>query len=442
MFVNHNDIAGDEPFTLFYAQQEFSNILELLPKENNPPFHFIFLHFWIKIFGSSLFSIRLPSVIASALTACVLFLIGKNIHSKSLGFFSAIAYSFSSFVILHSHESRVYAIFVLFHCLSLLIILRKKTEFKHLFTFCLCNGILLYSHFLSWISLAIQSALILYVFIGNWQKIKAFTFAIIASIILYTPYLPLFLKRLNDSGNGTWVETPNAGKIYEIIRVFSNQPVVAVVVLLGVLTSLILLFNHRKRKQATVTSILFIAPYLGMFLISQKLAMFTDRYLLFCLPFLYLTSIFGLIEIIKSEKFRFILPSILIVLLIATVDFKPSNKRNPSKIAELIKKEKGENSLMILSPPWIKLNLVYYLNKQAFKDYKDFDNYLIKHNIVPVIHISELDKRFLLQQDHILYLGGWDMENSGIELYLDQNFDQKQEYPPFSGYRLIGFSKN
>lgn len=442
IFIEHNDVAGDEPFTLFYAQQNLADILELLPKENNPPFHFIFLHFWIKLFGSTVFSIRLPSVIASALTACVIYLLGKTICNKRVGLFSALAFSLSSFVILHSHESRVYAIFVLFHCFSLLLILRKKTEFKYLFALSLSNGILLYSHFLSWISLSIQGLLILFLFIKEWKKLRAFSLCILSSIVLYTPYLPLFLKRLSDSGGGTWVETPAAGKLYEIIRVFSNQPVVAVVVLLGILTSLVLLFIPNKRKQAITTSLLFIVPYLGMFLISQKLAMFTGRYLLFCLPFLFLTSIFGLSEIIRSEKLKFILPSLLIVLLVATVDLNPSNKRNPSKIAELISNEKQDNTLLILSPPWIKLNLVYYLNNQAFKDHEDFDKYLIENNIVPVIHINELDKRVLLTQDHILYLGGWDMENSGIELFLDQNFDQKHKYPPFSGYQLLGFSKN
>jgi mannosyltransferase len=58
LFLGRNDIALDEPFTVFWAQVEFPALFEMLKTENNPPLFFLLLHFWIKIFGISAFSVR------------------------------------------------------------------------------------------------------------------------------------------------------------------------------------------------------------------------------------------------------------------------------------------------------------------------------------------------------------------------------------------------
>jgi hypothetical protein len=54
IFIHSGDISGDEPFTIYYSQVDFGTLLEMLKTENNPPFFFLLMHFWIN------FSVFLP----------------------------------------------------------------------------------------------------------------------------------------------------------------------------------------------------------------------------------------------------------------------------------------------------------------------------------------------------------------------------------------------
>ena len=145
-YLNFNDIAMDEPFTLFHSQQSISHILDLLKDENNPPIHFILVHYWIKIFGFTTFSVRFSSVLFSSLCAVIIFLIGKNYFSKSVGFFSSIIFSFSTLNIYFSHEVRVYSLFCLLYSLSLFLYLKiilSDSDNRIIFFLFLVNCLLL-----------------------------------------------------------------------------------------------------------------------------------------------------------------------------------------------------------------------------------------------------------------------------------------------------------
>ncbi|HZX62210.1 MAG TPA: glycosyltransferase family 39 protein, partial [Bacteroidales bacterium] len=118
-FLGSRDIAMDEPFTIFYSQVGFPALFEMLKTENNPPLFFLLLHFWIKVFSISAFSVRFLPFLFSTLTAPVIYLTGKRFFSVQSGILASLIFTFSNYHLAFSHEARVYPLFALLTCLSM-----------------------------------------------------------------------------------------------------------------------------------------------------------------------------------------------------------------------------------------------------------------------------------------------------------------------------------
>jgi len=81
-FISSAPISIDEPFSIFYAQQDIEDMMGVFMNENNPPLHFVLLHYWINLFGISPGSVRSLSLLFSVLTIPILFQFGKKILNK------------------------------------------------------------------------------------------------------------------------------------------------------------------------------------------------------------------------------------------------------------------------------------------------------------------------------------------------------------------------
>ena len=95
--IEINSLAGDEPFSVYYAQMDIPDIIRHLKSGNNPPLYEIFLHYWISWFGIGETAVRIPSLIFTALTASYIFKLGNDFFSKLAGITSALAYTLSNY---------------------------------------------------------------------------------------------------------------------------------------------------------------------------------------------------------------------------------------------------------------------------------------------------------------------------------------------------------
>ena len=457
LFIESNDIAKDEPFSIYTAQMPLSDVIIYLRGGNNPPLYEILLHFWIKLFGIGAFSVRLPSLIFSCLTALVIFRIGKSFFSFSTGVVASFIYSFSTLQTYYAHEARVYPLFLLLASISFLLLMKYIIEGKKtsLVLLCLTDILLIYSHYFGFFILLNQLLSLLF-----YKKIRkdfiALAFVAAAVILTFLPMMPSFIIQFYYSvDRGTWVEPPLFRQFYGILNIFINDKFNTLIFLAAMLN--IVLFYYLKKKPLSLfidkdkkTAINFVflwffLPYAIMFFASFKAPMFIERYVLFTSVFFYLF----LASVICLPNINKMLKVLLIFFFLAGMIFSynnnPNNNRDLAKAVAFVKENKTNETIVLLCPDYYYYAFTYHYNKNIFNDYRQTIKLLADDNVF--LLTSKADAINVLSQHQcksVVYfqsVSAFVDPQDKINSYLEDLFVIKEKRNFFEIYTVTVFLK-
>jgi len=456
LFVSRNEIAMDEPFSIFYAQMDLPSIFKMLKTENNPALHFILLHFWIKIFGIGPFSVRFLSVLFSSLTASVIFLCGNKFFSKQTGIIAALIFTFSLFHIYFSHEARVYPLFVFLTALSLyyfLSLVNNPEKWKPYISLLVVNVLLIYAHYFGFFVLAAEFVSIF--FVGNFRRIwKKMLFVFVLLVISYIPNIIVFMQRLGVSvEHGTWVKKPEITELYGNLNRFLNSRTVMIAMLLVVALYVVLLIRKHqllpklseflRSPSSRVLTIWFIFPYLGMFITSYWVPMFLDRYIIYISISFYLLVAVFIAKFTDNQIIRFVAAMFLLIVMLFNLSLSPDNNRRVDQVIQVVNdlKAKDPDSFVIISPEYSYLEFTYHYNIGYFKDYKNTINLLNKENIFPLRDFSSFDETKLVAKKVIFIDCGTDFAfgKNPILSELNSTHVLIKSYPIFEIYKIYWY---
>ncbi len=399
LYIDSFPIALDEPFSIFHSQKSLPDLWEVFKNENNPPLHFILLHFWIKWFGTTAMAVRSLSLVFSVLTIPALFKLGKKITGTHGGILLVGFFIFSNFHHYHAVEARVYSLFV---CLFAWIALdlyqvifeqRKRSIWRLL----IWNTALLYSHYLAGFVIACEAVVLIYFYKHLIKKdwINLFISGAL-SVVLFIPGLRLWLMRYDAfAENTTWVPDPHWTELYGNIVRFMNGKLTYL--LIGIL--LIMLFfirwntlrNHWKMlitPKNQFVLLFFILTYGGMFLVSILFKpVFLDRYLLYTSILVFLLYVV-VVEFLLHQKQDYI-ALLLLVPMIAFFDWQPKNNREPDQMANWIERGAGEQSVLIC-PPFYDLTFIYHHQPEIFTNPMQKEKLMEEASIYRLYNGSEL----------------------------------------------------
>lgn len=454
LFAGSNQLALDEPFTVFYSQQPLSEIFKMLRNENNPPLHFIFLHFWTELFGISEISVRMPSVIFSSVAAGIIFLTGKKFISLISGLFASALFTFSTLNIYFAHEARVYALFTMLSALSLYYYLRLMTEDQQKSTstaLIITNVLLLYSHYLGALIITVQ-LLLFFVMPAQIRKsvfrplltVTAFT------ALFYVPNIYLFISRLSlYNATGSWLKPPEFTGLYDNIMKYSNVPVVAVTFISIIVASGIVFFVRcRKEKLTAAAKILaayFLVLYAVIFLVSFRFPSFLDRYLSFIFPSFYLLIALSISYLFRRGALQWMLPAMLTLLMAGTVNINRSNRNDTRAIAELIKTYPVNDRKVVIYPAYTEKGIAYYYSLEYFRNWSSFRISLQKDNIFALDDPGEIMKIASADARTLIYIQTG--SNEGTPEYAPYNqlkryYSSCTDRNEFAGFYVSIFSGN
>lgn len=392
--IEGNEIALDEPHTLFYSNASLDYINEVIPTGNNPVGHYYLMHYWIEIFGHDVWMLRLPGLLAIACAGVFMFLIGRLLSGNIMGIMASAMYTLSMFVMVFAHEVRAYPFVLLFTVVSFYALLKYKDrrEFRFLVIIGVSNALSLYFHFIGLVWCLVQVILVF-----TWFKNipRSLIWSVVIFLVLYAPNIPQFINSFsNVESSGTWIdEKPKLDMVYSMIRKFSNSPVAAVVMLLSIVMGSVVAFKDTfNRTQLTLLTATF-GSFLLIYAISFFAALHLDRYMLFIVVPFFLLVAHSMVILKDAIKGRFGLLLLLLPIVVMGIDFKwfVDNDRELDKLADRVADYSDVNNrIVIISPDWITIRVMFHVDEEMFWDWKSFNDRVRQQRVFPVSSSEQL----------------------------------------------------
>jgi hypothetical protein len=256
--------------------------------------------------------------------------------------------------------------------------------------------------------------------------------------------------RFQESSGGTWVPFPSVEDLYTNLWKFSNAPVNTVVFLVIILVSVLMLIYWRKSNSDDellrwkLLIIWFFVPYLSIFLISLKLPIFLDRYLIFLSPAFYMLIAVSLNHMFRKQLIYNILSVVLVAMMILSVNLKEGSSRNTSEIVKFIRAKQTPQSAVYIHPKWLYLGFTYYYDRSIFEDYRNIMVKLNSRNIFPIYTFEELNQENLNRAKSILLMEGAGNDGEEGRLImkkLKESFPKEELDETFQGLRIYHLTK-
>jgi len=412
-------IGHDEPFSIYYAQNSISTLVEELRKGNNPPLFEVVLHFWIKLFSISPFSVRMLPALLACLCPVVLYYFAKRNFSFWVGIASSLLLTFSDLLLYYSHDCRVYSLFVLLTLLSvyyyLEVICSNRITFFKQILFVVFSTLLIYAHYFGFFVLIIQGTHLLFFHKKQFLK-TSLNYLII--LILYLPCIFNMVMRFGASIKGTWVEPPSGiDSLYNMLWSFSNFPFITVtciaILFFGGIKAIISKAYLKWKEDSSVILILgwFLIPFFCMFFISYRMPMYISKYLIFILPAYYILIALCCETLFKKAVYCNVILTALILCFAFTNDLNPDKKQPIFEAINIIKQHKDNNTLVIIGSDQILPTIAYHYNRAYFslvadgKEYYLTDSLLRADNVYCIYNPAEIQHLLTGRFTKVIYLG-------------------------------------
>ena len=435
-YINARDICLDEPFTIFHAQDSILNILKL-PAQNepNPPLFMLLLHFWIKLFGISPFSVRTLPILFNALTAVFLYLTGKRFFNFWAGITASGMFILSTYHFYFGADTRTYSMLSMATAAALYFLfslIKNPEERKYLIALIISNLVLVYGHYFGWLIVYMEIIVVLF-HLKNREILKNTGIAVLTTVILFIPMMVVMINQFFISKESTWVAPPMAYEYLHQLQSFLNAKktlrIVAYLLGAGIIAGFVSKINREKMMDLTVLFLLWFLPYSFMFFISYKIPMFTDRYILFNSIGFYL--FIGAAISILFHKIRILVPILSIGMLILMGWYMETHDYAPRKVkmaANYIHSKMNTSSEMVIYAHWADLELMYHFDLEIFKSVDNYEELLKENNIFRAWGVDDTKKHFEenISQQIIFYQNNTtaiDPENA-LFRYFEDNFER------------------
>lgn len=334
---------GDESFAAVLAQKPLNQIISLVSHDTSPPLYYLFLHLWMKVFGTSEISIRSLSFLFFLLTVIVLYFFGKALRDKKTGLWAAILTFLNPFLFSYSFEGRMYSLLALTTTASMYFFFKKQWKL-----YILATTAALYTHHFALFAIFVQILWLLKPALKSFGSFWKNFWPLITVGVLYLPWLYPLYRQTTLVASGFWLGKPDFQSLSSLFEnFFLGQQDYPLKGALWVSLILILLLRQWPKNWKNDLFLIswFTVPVFLTFLISHfaSASIFFERYLLFTIP----AAILLLASWQRIISYPFLILTVSILLSVNYTYFAHPVKRPFKELANYVKQEKKEDDFLI-----------------------------------------------------------------------------------------------
>ena len=377
--IDKKSYGLDEEYSIGLALLPIKHLLIHPELDTHPPFYYIFLHYWIKLFGETEKSTRSLSVVFGVATIFIIYRLGTFLFNREVGIISSAIMAVSPFHIRYSQETRMYSLMVMLAVISMYFfsrIMKEKTNRPIIF-YIISSILLIYTHIFGLFILIVQNIYIItfQIFckkpIINFRKWVLLQFII---IIMFIPWIIVLIGKITQIQTGifkniNWLTPPSIQRLFDTLINYASSSFNLLLFLIFSLISIISYKYKNKFQEFTKNYLLilcFFVPILVPFIISVTiLPVYSEKYTIAASVPLYILVANGVGKI-KSRTKKWIVFLMIITLSLSGLasyyqqkDFEPWRKAT-----NYIDQMANKGDLVIVIPNYAKNNFIRYSTRR------------------------------------------------------------------------------
>jgi mannosyltransferase len=316
--IDDRSLWNDEYATWYASSLSIADLLPLMSHIDaviSP--YYLFMHVWTGLFGDSLVSLRLPSLVCMALASGVITLIGRRLFDPVAGIGAGLLFGCLPAVSRYGEEARPYAFAIAAAALATLLLLRALDEPS--WTRWACYGCCLtlvgLAHFVA-LTIMFAHGVVVWLALRTRSDFRLLRWsAAVAGTV--TVVLPLAAKGSEESSAIDWIKA-DGRVLRQLPAAVFGSSVVAAIVVGAAAVSVAALWLSSDRRAMTVLVTWAVVPPVFCYLTFPVLHLFLHRYLLFTLPAWTLLAAAAPGNLLRSLRWRppgwITLPGMLIIV--------------------------------------------------------------------------------------------------------------------------------
>jgi mannosyltransferase len=377
--LGYHSLWLDEIGQVVVSGFSLNQLLDAVGGHLSPPLDYLLLKLFL-VFGSSDTIVRLPACLYGTASIPIIYFLGRKVFGELPAIIAAIMLALSPMAVAFSQEVRMYSLFLLMALVSYLVIINflEKPTIKRAAILGVVNGALLLTHYFGFIVAGVEMTVCLIVaFRKGWTKEWLFIFsALLLSILLFVPWIPMLLQQIKNSGGQIGYALPTGKDFFKFIfNAFSihtggEEGPWYYGFILAFIAGVVLVVKDKNIK-----TIILAAGFITVIVCSYAFSFFkpivTTRNLIFLVPVYLLVSAYAVNRLREAVRLNiWIMAALVLVLLIPPVyhyhaagrpDFKPDWKR----AAEFLERNSQPGDKIVIPDRYSRGCLAYYLEPNA-----------------------------------------------------------------------------